>query len=174
MTHQRSLRKALLAVAGAVALGLVVVWAPVAQETTGRTHTIFLTLYEVKGATTADKLAPPAANPKDLSKGYAYKGPGEADKATPQRWEVSSYMFNPASVTVRQGDAIVLNAFVVNGDEHEVWVTAPDGRIVDGKTIWNRGREYQMRFVAAEAGIYQLVCSSHAPSMNASFLVLPR
>ena len=83
-------------------------------------------------------------------------------------------MFNPGAVTVRQGDEIIMTAFVVNGDEHEVWVTAPDGRIVAGKTMWNRGREYRMQFAAEQAGTYQLVCSSHAPSMNLSFLVLPR
>ena len=51
------------------------------------THTIFMTAVEIKGSTTADKLAPPAVNPADLSKGYAFKGPGEADKTALQRWE---------------------------------------------------------------------------------------
>ena len=55
------------------------------------THTIFLTGVEVKGGTTADKLAPPAVNPKDLSRGYDFKRPGEADRQNLQRWEVSSY-----------------------------------------------------------------------------------
>ena len=108
------------------------------------------------------------------SKGYGFKPPGEADKSAPQRWEVSSYLFSPSAVVVRQGDTVVLTAFVVNGDEHEVWVNAPSGQKVVPNTIWNRGREYRMEFVAREIGAYQLVCSHHAPTMTASVLVLPR
>ncbi len=138
------------------------------------THTIFLTGLEVKGGTTSNKLAPPALNPKDLSKGYDFKKPGEADKQSPQRWEVSSYMFSPGFVTVRQGDTVKLTAFIVNGDKHEVSIIAPDGRKTVANTVWNRGREYEIQFVAEKAGTYQLVCSEHAPSMITTFLVLPR
>ncbi len=145
-----------------------------AQQPAATAHTIFLTALEVKGSTTADKLAPPSLNPKDISKGYELKAPGVADKNAPQKWEVSSYLFTPAFVTVRQGDEVILNVFVVNGDEHEVWITAPDGERVLPKTIWNRGREYRVRFLAAKVGAYQLTCSNHAPTMAAAFLVWPR
>ncbi len=96
------------------------------------------------------------------------------DKNAPQKWEVSSYIFSPAFVTVRQGDEVVLTTFVVNGDEHEMWVTAPDGARAVPRTKWNRGREYTVRFLADKVGAYQLTCSSHAPSMTATFLVLPK
>ena len=145
-----------------------------AEQRGPMTHTIFLTALEVKGSRTTDKLAPPSVNPADVSKGYGFKGPGQADKNAPQKWEMSSYIFNPAFVTVRQGDEVVLTAFVVNGDEHEMWVTAPDGARAVPKTIWNRGREYTVRFLAGKVGAYQLTCSSHAPSMIATFLVLPK
>jgi len=138
------------------------------------THTIFLTGLEVKGGTTADKLAPPSIDPKDLSRGYSFKAPGDADKADPKRWEVSSYIFNPSFVTVLQGDTVKLTTFMVNGDEHEVWIAAPDGKRVVAATKWNRGREYTVQFVAEKTGSYQLVCSEHAPSMIATFHVLPR
>lgn len=144
------------------------------QTGTPTTYTIFVTGIEVKGATTADKLAPPSINPKDLSKGYGFKAPGEADKADPKKWEVSSYIFTPSFVTVRQGDTVKLTTFMVNGDEHEVWVAAPDGQRVVAATKWNRGREYTAQFVAEKTGSYELVCSEHAPSMIATFLVLPR
>lgn len=145
-----------------------------AEQKGPMTHTIFLTALEVKGSTTTDKLAPPSVNPADISKGYGFKGPGQADKSAPQKWEVSSYIFNPAFVTVRQGDEVVLTVFVVNGDEHEMWVTAPDGTKVVPNAKWHRGREYTARFVADKVGAYQLTCSSHAPSMLATFLALPR
>lgn len=138
------------------------------------THTIFITAMELKGSTTADKLVPPPANPKDLSKGYGFKAPGEADKQNPQKWEVASYVFTPGFVTVRQDDTVKLTVFVVNGDEHEAQITGPDGRDVVAKTTWNRGREYEVSFVAEKLGSYHLTCSTHAPTMSATFLVLPR
>lgn len=137
------------------------------------THTIFMSVIEIKGSTTSDKLAPPDVNSKDLSKGYGYKAPGEADKSNPQKWEVASYMFAPAFMTIHKGDAVNLTVFVVNGDKHEVWITAPDGTKVVANTIWNRGREYSVSFVADQAGKYELVCSDHAPSMITTFFVLP-
>lgn len=160
---------------GATVLGLALsTGESLAQAGRPITHTIFMTGMEVKGATTSDKLAPPRVNPKDLSKGYGFKGPGEADKQNSQRWEVSSYFFSPSFAVVRQGDTVTLTVFVVNGDEHEVWITGPDGREVTPKMIWNRGREYEVSFVAEKPGAYQLTCSTHAPTMSATFLVLPR
>lgn len=144
------------------------------QMDTPTTHTIFMTGMEVKGSTTADKLQPPPVNPKDISKGYGFKGPGEADKADPKKWEVSSYIFSPSFVIARQGDTVKLTTFMVNGDEHEVWIAAPDGQRVVAPTKWSRGREYTVQFVAEKTGSYQLVCSEHAPSMIATFLVLPQ
>jgi plastocyanin len=137
-------------------------------------HHIFMTAVEIKGSTTSDKLPPPSANPVDLSKGYGFKGPGEADKTAPQRWEVASYTFVPAFITVLRGDAVTLTAFVVNGDQHDVAILAPDGQVVVPTTIWQRGRQYEVSFVAEQAGTYLLKCFAHAPTMTASILVLPR
>lgn len=153
---------------------LLLVKQGVAQTGAPTTYTIFMTALEIKGGTSTEKLAPPTVNPKDLSKGYEFKAPGEADKVDPKRWEVSSYRFDPSFVTVRQGDTLKVTVFVVNGDEHETWITDPDGREIVPKRVWNRGREYQVSFVADKVGSYQLTCSSHAPTMAATFLVLPR
>src|SRR3990167_1886008 len=108
----------LLVLAGVMLFGLLLPTGKALGQTAApTTHTIFMTGMEVKGATSADSLAPPAINPKDLSKGYDFKGPGEADKGNPKRWEVSSYSFSPSFVTVRQGDKVELTAFIVNGDK---------------------------------------------------------
>lgn len=171
MAHAFSMRNI---IATALWLGLSLLSSNGFSQTSTAAHTIFMTALEIKGGTTADKLAPPSINPKDISKGYEFKSPGEADKANPKRWEVSSYLFSPGFVTVRRGDRVNLTVFVVNGDEHEAWVTDPDGREVVAKRIWNRGREYQVSFIAEKVGSYQLTCSSHAPTMAATFLVLPR
>ena len=139
-----------------------------------RTHQVFMTAIENKGGTTTETLAPPAVNPVELSKGYGYKGPGEADKTAPQRWEVASYSFAPGFITVPQGDTLTLTVFVVNGDHHDVALLAPDGQVVAPTAIWQRGREYQVSFVAEHAGTYHLKCFAHAPTMTATILVLPR
>ena len=174
MMMRRISTSAVWAVAVAALLMLLPFTEAGSQSTAGVTHTIFLSGVEVKGATTTDKLVPPPVNPADLSKGYGFKGPGEADKNAPQRWEVASYIFSPSYITVRQGDTVALTVFLVNGDEHEVMVTGPDGTPLVAKRTWNRGREYSVRFVAEQPGPYQLVCSTHAPTMATTFFALPR
>ena len=164
-----------LVLAAATLLGLSLsTGVSLGQADVGTTHTIFVNAVEVKGATTADKLAPPAVNPKDLSKGYGFKVPGKVDKKKPKKWQVASYMFAPSFVTVHLGDTVKLIVFIVNGDKHEVWITAPDGQRVIAPRKWNRGREYHIQFAAEKTGSYQLVCSEHAPSMIATFLVLTK
>jgi plastocyanin len=158
----------------AFVLSLLLTTSGVYAQRTSTTHTISLTAVEFKGSTTTEQLAPPSPNPASLSKGYGYKGPGEADRNAPQRWEVSSYVFTPGFITVQQGDTVILNVFVVNGDHHEVFVTAPDGQPAVPTTTWQRGRHYQLSFGAEKAGAYQLTCTTHAPTMTAAILVLPR
>lgn len=167
-------RTIMAAVAVTLLAALALVGSIGAQERAPMTHTIFVSAIEVKGGTTVDKLEPPSVNPHDMSKGYEFKAPGAADKNNPQRWEVSSYMFAPAFVTVRQGDKVRVTAFVVNGEEHEVYITGPDGARVVPATKWKRGREYHLEFTAETPGAYKLLCSNHAPSMNTTFFVLPR
>jgi plastocyanin len=138
------------------------------------THMISMAAVEFKGSTTSEQLDPPSSNPANLSKGYGYKAPGEADKNMPQRWEVSSYVFTPGFITVQEGDTVMFTTFVVNGDQHEVFVSAPDGQPAVPTATWQRGRQYQTSFVAEKVGTYQLTCATHAPTMTATILVLPR
>jgi hypothetical protein len=105
-----------------------------------RTHQIYMSAVEIKGGTTTDQLPPPPVNPVELSKGYGFKGPREAEKTTPQRWEVASYLFVPGFINVPQGDTLRLTAFVVNGGHHAVAILAPDGQVVVPTAIWQRGR----------------------------------
>lgn len=138
------------------------------------TPMIFMNAVEIKGATTTETLAPPPINPTTLSKGYGFKAPGEAEKNAPQRWEVASYTFTPGFITVQQGDTVTLTVFVVNGDQHEVGILAPDGQVVVPTATWHRGQEYRVAFLAEKVGTYRLSCFTHAPTMTASILVLPR
>lgn len=145
-----------------------------AQQRIPKSRAIYITAVEFKGSTTTDKVAPPDIDPAMMSRGYAYKGPGQADPSAPQRWEVASYQFSPAFLTVYQGDSIMLSVFIANGDHHEVQLTDPDGESVIAKKTWDRGREYTAFFQAQKLGTYQLNCGTHAPSMTATILVLPR
>ena len=125
-------------------------------------------LIEVKGAT--DGIAAPDPDPKTLSGGYGYTPPGEYDTESPNTWQVAAYMFSPGAMSVIQGDTVTLRMFGVNGDEHQVFVQAPDGStVVDPFTI-NRGREYEVDFTADQTGHYKIVCVSHSPTMTADIL----
>jgi plastocyanin len=145
----------------------------VGAQQAATTHTIFMNVVEYKGSTTTEKLAPPQVNPATLSKGYVYKGPGEADKTAPQQWEIDSYAFAPGFVTVPQGDTVAVRVFVVNGDKHDVSVLAPDGQVAVPSATWTRGGEYQVSLKAEKAGTYELICAIHGPSMTANMLVVP-
>jgi plastocyanin len=138
------------------------------------TRAVFMTAVETKGATTADRLTPPSTDPHTLSAGYEFKAPGAADARERTKWEVSAYAFAPSFVTVRQGDRIELTVFVVNGDTHAVRIIDPAGRDVAAAAVWNRGREYKLAWLADKPGAYELRCLTHAPTMSATFLVLPR
>lgn len=133
-----------------------------------------LTGVELKGSTVIKDLAAPEKNPTELSDGYRYKPPGKADAANPDKWEVASYVWAPAAMTVFQGDKVTLRTFAVNGDEHKTWVEAPDGKPAVPEQVINRGREYVLKFTADQVGNYRVLCTTHEPTMTAIITVLPR
>jgi hypothetical protein len=145
-----------------------------AQRPPSHSHAIYMTAVEFKGSTTTDKLAVPDVDPAKLSHGYAYKGPGAADPAARDRWEVASYQFSPAFMTVQRDHSIMLSVFIANGDHHEVRLTDPDGDTIIAKASWDRGRECTAFFQTRKVGRYRLECALHAPSMSAEIVVLPR
>ncbi len=137
-------------------------------------HFIEVTAFEVKGATSASDLAPPDVDPSTLSDGFGYKAPGEYDPDNPDQWQVASYMWTPGQMVAYQGDTMNLHFFVLNGNEHQVWIEGPDGETVVDETEMNRGREYNMSVSLASAGVYRLICNNHEPTMTAEIVVLPR
>ncbi len=123
---------------------------------------------EIKGAT--DGIAAPTVDPTSLSAGYRYKAPGDYDPDNPAKWQISAYMFSPAAMSVVKGDNVTLRLFGVNGDEHTVWVEAPDGSTAVSSFVLNRGREVTLNFTADQVGHYKLVCGNHAPTMTGDIL----
>jgi plastocyanin len=134
---------------------------------------IEVTGFEVKGTTNTDDLAAPEVDPETLSAGYGYSAPGFDDE-NPKNWRVASYMWNAGDMTAFQGDSIDLHTFILNGNEHNVWVEAPDGSKVVQDIEMNRGRTYNLEFDATQAGVYKLKCSTHAPTMTADIVVIPQ
>ncbi len=133
----------------------------------------YVTGVEWKGTTSADELAPPSVDPTTLSRGYGFKGPGILDLSSPEKWQVATYTWTPGSMVAYEGDTVELTAFIVNGDHHETRLVAPDGTEIEAIDM-NRGREYKLAFEASQAGLYRLVCDTHAPTMAANITVLPR
>lgn len=134
----------------------------------------YVNAIEIKGATSSDKLAPPGQNPEEISKGMEYKAPGVYDKNNPKDWQVSSYQFNPSAMTVFQGDKVKLMLFAVNGNLHKDRIEDPDGMVVVQEKEHNRGRQYEISFLANKAGFYKLRCEEHKETMNALITVIPR
>jgi hypothetical protein len=134
---------------------------------------IEVTGFELKGTTNTDDLAAPDVDPSTLSDGFGYKAPG-FDEENPTNWRVETYLWGLGSDTAFQGDKINLHFFIINGNEHEVWIEGPDGSTVVDETMMNRGREYTFEFEASQAGVYRLVCNNHEPTMTAEIVVLPQ
>jgi plastocyanin len=134
--------------------------------------TFDVSLIEIKGAT--DQIPAPETDPTSLSAGYRYKAPGKLDPGNAKKWEVSSYMISPGTMTVFEGDEVTLRMFVINGDLHSIWLQGPDGSAVRDVVKMSRGNEYKMSFTAGKTGYYTLHCNEHAPTMRAMILVLPK
>ncbi len=169
------MKKAAIVIAVLAAIGLVLAGcASKKSELTSGERTFYVNAIEIKGSTTAESLAPPTANPEELSKGYAFKAPGVFDKASPSKWEVSSYQFNPSAMTVFQGDRVKLVMFVINGNKHKDSIKDPDGVTVVPEAEHNRGRQYTITFTADKPGFYTLHCDEHKDTMNAAITVIPK
>lgn len=128
----------------------------------GKRH-FTIAVIEPKGGTTVDKEAfPETALPE--GGGYVLKAPNDVG-----RWEVSTYMFMPSQVIVNEGDEVTLEYVGVNGAEHP-------GRIegYDVDFTVKRGQVTLVTFTADKAGVFQIHCPVHHPSMRGELIVLPR
>ena len=125
-------------------------------------------LIEVKGAT--DGIPAPEPDPTSLSAGYGFTPPGEYDAENPDKWQVATYMFSPAAMTVVEGDEVTFRLFGINGDSHAMAVVGPDGSTVVESFDMSHGQEKLVTFTADQLGHYKFICSTHAPTMTADIL----
>ena len=126
-------------------------------------RTIYMAAVEMKGGTQQEKEPYPAA---DLPPGGGYiKTPPNASG----RWEVSTYQWSPATIVVKEGEAVTLEIVGVNGDVHPSKIPG----LVESFTV-KRGEITRVSFTAGKPGIYPLICTKHQPSMQGTLVVLPK
>lgn len=124
-------------------------------------RTIYMAAIEPKGGTTIDKEAFPSASLPEGG-GYVLKSPNDED-----RWEVSTYRWEPGTIIVNQGDVVTLEIVGINGASHPLTI---EGYNVSD--VVTRGNITRVTFTADKAGIFEIVCGAHLPSMQANLVVL--
>ena len=119
---------------------------------------------EPKGGTTVDK-EPFPTGPLPAGGGYLITQPDEKTR----RWEVSAYVWQPAQITVNEGDEVTLEFVGINGVAHPTTIAA------FGQTFTvTRGQAHRVTFTADKVGIFGIVCGTHKPSMSGEIIVMPR
>jgi len=127
----------------------------------GVKRTITMVAVEAKGGTTVNKEPFPTATLPE-GKGYELEAPNAEG-----RWEVSTYRWDPNQVIVNQGDEVTLQILGVNGAEHP--------SVIDGYDISftvKRGQLTTVTFTADKAGVFEIRCGTHQPSMTGELIVL--
>jgi plastocyanin len=141
--------------------GIAALAAPPSADAAKRTFTILAV--EPKGGTTTDK-EPFPTEALPAGGGYVVKQPDQSG-----RWEVSGYVWQPSQIVVSEGDEVTLEFVGINGREHPTTLSA------FGQTFTvKRGQLTRITFVAAKAGVFGFVCSTHRPSMTGELIVLPK
>lgn len=88
-------------------------------------------------------------------------------------YRIGSYMWLPAQdIIAYQGERLRLEILGVRGDSHRSVILDPDGAEVAAFTVYRGGLEV-IDFTAAKAGVYQVICTEHQPTMTAYIHVLP-
>ena len=84
-------------------------------------------------------------------------------------WAVRAFVFDPAQVTVQQGDEVRLVFVGIHGGGHTIVV---DG--VDKPVSVKRGTTQTVSFKADKPGLISYTCTDHPPSMKGQVVVLPK
>ena len=125
-------------------------------------RTIYMTALEYKGSTEVAKEPFPTTKLPEGG-GYIRKAPADG------KWETSTYRWEPGTIVVYQGDQVELQIFGTNGAVHP-------GRIEGYEKTFavKRGDLTTVTFTADKAGVFRILCDTHAPSMTGTLVVLAR
>lgn len=84
-------------------------------------------------------------------------------------WAVRAFVFDPAQVTVQQGDEVQLVFVGIHGGGHTIAVEGAEKPVVV-----KRGTTQTVTFKASKPGLISFVCTDHPPSMKGQVVVLPK
>lgn len=125
-------------------------------------RTIYMAAIEPKGTTNvADEPFP--TDPLPPGDGYGLEEPNEDGD-----WTVETYRWLPSEIIVTQGDDVTLEIVGINGASHP--------SVIEGYDIEfdvKRGQATTVNFAADKAGVFRILCSTHAPAMTGHLVVLP-
>lgn len=137
-------------------------WAGSRAQTGERRHFTVLAV-EPRGGTNVSQEPVPSA-PLPAGGGYVYRAPDATG-----RWEVSTYVWAPSQIIVRQGDVVVIDFAGINGAIHPTEIGG-----LNHSFALRRGEVSRFEFRADAPGVFPIICSTHQPSMRAEIVVLPR
>lgn len=126
-------------------------------------RTIYMAVVEPKGSTTT-AVEPFPAQQLPSGSGYNLIVPDDSGK-----WVVETYRFTPGTIVVNEGDSVTLEVLGVNGVEHPIVIEE-----YGISTVLKRGEVQRLNFVADKPGVFKIICTIHAPSMQADLVVLQR
>lgn len=84
-------------------------------------------------------------------------------------WAVRAFVFDPAQVTVQQGDEVRLVFIGIHGGGHTIVVEGAEKPVVV-----KRGTTQTVTFKADKPGLISYICTDHPPSMKGQVVVLPK
>lgn len=85
-------------------------------------------------------------------------------------WKMRAFAFVPSQLMVGRGDSVRLHFVGVHGVTHPIHI---EGKDVNEKFTLTRGKVHTVNFTAKTAGIIEIECYAHLPSMRGQVVVLP-
>lgn len=142
-----------------------------AHASSDEVKTFYIKTVHVDGVTSihGDDTHAPEAFPNEKMPeggGLVLTGPGEDGK-----WKMRAFAFMPSQMTVHAGDRVRLNFVGAQGTRHTIHV---EGDGIDQQFQLLRGTIKRVEFTAEKAGVVEVECYDHEPSMTAQVLILPK
>jgi plastocyanin len=87
------------------------------------------------------------------------------------KWRIRAFTFEPSQIVVKAGETIRLHFVGVQGTSHHISL---EGEGIDQKFALERGTMHTVELKPEKAGIIEIECYDHQPSMRGEIVVLPQ